>query len=713
MSSQRRSAFERGFGTLEVAIILSLMGALAFVLMTQPNENEQLLHEQQKSFLRTADEQLINFIGLNGRLPCPDSDGDGIENCTVSKGTLPYVTLGMKETGYTSGDVALRYGVYRKAVSGTAGSGATADASDADLAVVKNRYEPMGANGEIFNSEKYNTLDFCVALKNANSAAFSTSQTYVQESSSNRYGVAYVLAAPGNEDADGSNGLFDGLNGTTDAGFESASRPSNPANYDDHVLSRGFIELNRMMQCDVTIASLNLMANAVLVQNEVIDQAESLADDTEKGLILAAVGVALNAASAVLAGVDLANASTTLGVSSGLLSAAVASCVVLVGCALIPVYTAAVAAATTGVVLSGVALGASVAAVIAQGVATALYADAAIRASAASSSVGTVDWDANIASRQADLAKAQTDLIAAQAKQTAIGIELQNALSTYTNNKNSITSYATNNDDPDYTGTPTVVTLTENMFSAMDAVFSKRSTYLQRAAEYEDLQSQCEGCPEGDGTLNSEDIIVDGVTVNLPERQVFACPVSSTTGNYSVCDAAAQKLIEVDAAESDVAAAYSNANNIRIQAMAAAQNFEVYQGVDINNNKIFKPCFLVSGCNLPQLLDNTWPLSWAYDDADDKKTSDMNKHYYPAYILKQQEYDNAVEDTNSKLTLIATLNRSISAMQCSKDGKNYTEISPGVFECLDAPVTGGSTADSYAQGAEEILKQSDQQGASE
>jgi hypothetical protein len=606
----------------------------------------------------------------------------------------------MKETGYTSGDVALRYGVYRKAVSGTAGSGATADASDADLAVVKNRYEPMGANGEIFNSEKYNTLDFCVALKNANSAAFSTSQTYVQESSSNRYGVAYVLAAPGNEDADGSNGLFDGLNGGSGAGFESASRPSNPASYDDHVLSRGFIELNRMMQCDVTIASLNLMANAVLVQNEVIDQAESLADDTEKGLILAAVGVALNAASAVLAGVDLANASTTLGVSSGLLSAAVASCVVLVGCALIPVYTAAVAAATTGVVLSGVALGASVAAVIAQGVATALYADAAIRASAASSSVGTVDWDANIASRQADLAQAQTDLAAAQSKEASLYTQLQNALNTYNTNRNSLRNYAFGNDDPDFTGTPAIASLADSMYQGMRDTIAQRDIYYDLESEYTDLKQQCDSCP-------TQDTVVPA-SGNIPAYTIYACP-KSASGTIILCDQAAQKKIQSDAAKVTLTNTFNGLTSLRNSAMNAALNFQVYTGLNGDGNKTFTSCQSIN-CGLPRWLDNTWTEFFGIPNYN---SFEMDKHYYAVYLIKQQEYDAAVADTATKRDLITTLNRSISAMQCSKEGKNYTETSPGIFECLDAPVIGGSTADSYAQGAEEILKKSDQQGASE
>ncbi len=414
----KRKDTQLGFGILEIAILLSLLSALAFVLMVMPDEYEQSNREQDRKYLRIADEQLINFIGLNGRLPCPASSVTGVEDCNVSKGTLPYITLGLKEPGYSSGDIALKYGVFRKSQSDTATSQATEEANDADLTVGKNRYEPLDANGDIQEVNNINTLDFCVGLMNASSATFSTNNTYIQENSATRYAVAYAIASPG------ANGIFDGLNGQAGQGFNAASEAINPATYDDHVLSRGHIELYSLMQCDISIASLNIMANAVLVQNKVKSQADSLADDTVKGAALAAVGVALNTASAVIAGVDLANASATLATASGLLSAAVAGCAVAVGCPLVPVYTAAVAAATTGVVLSGVAVGASVAAVVAQAVATGLYADAAIRAQSAAGSVGTQDWSSAIETRQSDLVTAQANLLQAQNAESTIKISL-------------------------------------------------------------------------------------------------------------------------------------------------------------------------------------------------------------------------------------------------------------------------------------------------
>jgi len=700
----KRWKAESGFGTLEIAIILSLLSALAFVLTVMPEENEQVNREQEREYLRIADEQLINFIGLNGRLPCPDSDADGSEDCGVSKGTLPYITLGLKEPGYRSGDVALRYGVYRKSQSGTATGQATASAGDADLAVTKNRYEPLDANGDIQAVDNLNTLDFCVALTNGASAAFSTSQTYIQENSATRYAVAYAIATPGAQDADNVNGIFDGLNGGSGQGFNAASQPVNSASYDDHVLSRGFTELYKIMQCDVSIASLNIMANAVLVQDEVQSEAESLAEDTVKGTALAAVGIALNAANAVIAGVDLANASATLATSSGLLASAVASCAVLVGCALIPVYTAAVASATTGVVLSGVALGFSVAAVVAQAVATGMYADASIRAQSAAGSLGTVDWDSRIQARQADLVTAQAELATAQATQTALQNQLNSALATYNTNRNSLTNYAAAHDDPDFTGTPDVTTKTESMYAGIRNTFNLNNTYNAEQKTYKELQQRCDACP----SPNVDTVVpAEG---DYPAYTIYACEVSAA-GTAKICDdAAAQKVIS-DTAYTNALNSFNTLANLRDTAMTAALNYQYYLGTDGDGNKTYASCQSF-GCPLPRWLDNTWPTIIGIPIYNN---FNMNQHYYSIYLLKKQEYDLAVQETATKQDVVNALIMSINAMQCSKEGKTYRETSQGsgIFECIPSTPIVGSTAESFAQGAREILDSADQQGVSE
>ena len=44
-------------------------------------------------------EALIGYTLVNGRLPCPDTDGDGVMDiattCTSSEGTYPWVDLGI------------------------------------------------------------------------------------------------------------------------------------------------------------------------------------------------------------------------------------------------------------------------------------------------------------------------------------------------------------------------------------------------------------------------------------------------------------------------------------------------------------------------------------------------------------------------------------------------------------------------------------------
>lgn len=682
-----------GFGILELAILLSLLSALAFVLMVMPDEYEQLNREQDRKYLRIADEQLINFVGLNGRLPCPASSANGLEDCNVSKGTLPYITLGLKEPGYSSGDIALRYGVFRNSQSDEATNQATEYSNDADLAVRKNRYEPLDANGDIQAVNNENTLDFCVGLINASSATFSINNTYIQENSSTQYAVAYAIASPG------ANGIFDGLNGLAGQGFNAASESINPATYDDHVLSRGHMELYSLMQCDISKASLNMMANAVLVQDQVKSQAESLADDVVMGTVLAGVGVALNTASAVIAGVDLANASATLATASGLLSGAIAGCAVAVGCPLVPVYTAAVAAATTGVVLSGVAVGASVAAVVAQAIATGLYADAAIRAQSAAGSVGTQDWSSAIESRQSDLATAQASLLDAQNIANSTRSDLDIFRDAYNTNRNNIRTYAADNDDPDFTGTPDVTNKTESMYAAIKTTFELRNTYYAAEAIYTDLQQQCDACPSPN--VNTT-VPADGV---YPAYEIFACETSSS-GSIKICDSAASQKAVSDTALANVTNSNNNIIETRNAAIQAALDFQIYTGRNSDNNKTFMLCSGFSECPLPRWVDNTWQSD---------NTFDMDKHYYSMYLLKQSEYENAVADVEAKQTLVDALTMSIAAMQCSQDGKVYRETALGseIFECVDSSPSDVPDAVNFAQGAKDILDSADQRGVSE
>lgn len=94
---------------VELAVVVVIIGLLLSALLgplATRVEVRQLIGEQQRQVdLRDA---LIGFAAANRRLPCPDNDGDGLEDTTVSgpnngpcsggtpdTGFLPYQTLGV------------------------------------------------------------------------------------------------------------------------------------------------------------------------------------------------------------------------------------------------------------------------------------------------------------------------------------------------------------------------------------------------------------------------------------------------------------------------------------------------------------------------------------------------------------------------------------------------------------------------------------------
>ena len=97
----------RGFTLIEMAIVMVivtiLIGGLAMPLSAQIQARR--IAETNKT-LEEAREAIIGFARTRGGtlyLPCPDTDGDGIENrttppdCDAQVGVLPWITLGTGE----------------------------------------------------------------------------------------------------------------------------------------------------------------------------------------------------------------------------------------------------------------------------------------------------------------------------------------------------------------------------------------------------------------------------------------------------------------------------------------------------------------------------------------------------------------------------------------------------------------------------------------
>lgn len=98
----------RGFTLIELAvamfILVLLLGSILVPLATQVEQRQ--ISDTQRT-LEEAKEALVGFAVVNGYLPCPDTDNDGLENVnaatgicstvasSIAAGNLPWQTLGV------------------------------------------------------------------------------------------------------------------------------------------------------------------------------------------------------------------------------------------------------------------------------------------------------------------------------------------------------------------------------------------------------------------------------------------------------------------------------------------------------------------------------------------------------------------------------------------------------------------------------------------
>jgi type II secretory pathway pseudopilin PulG len=95
-----RYSQQNGFTLIEMAFLIVIIGVLTVALL-RPLEAvmQKRIHDTTETTVKEAIIASVGFALLNKRLPCPDTDDDGIENCggtgTIT-GTCPYVTLGIE-----------------------------------------------------------------------------------------------------------------------------------------------------------------------------------------------------------------------------------------------------------------------------------------------------------------------------------------------------------------------------------------------------------------------------------------------------------------------------------------------------------------------------------------------------------------------------------------------------------------------------------------
>ncbi|MBD3767424.1 MAG: type II secretion system protein [Gammaproteobacteria bacterium] len=239
----------RGFSLVELSIVLVIVGAITSTMLALwPQIQQIFVQVKNEKHLEAASKAIDGFLIAHSRLPCPDSDGDGYENCSVSSGTLPYRTLELGFAFKSEQGQQFAYSVYRNANANAA--------NDTDLASILNRFSPVLPNGE--TSTQSNGVDFCWALKQAAGIPYNNLYTHVGVGSE-AINQAYVLALPGHEDKNGNGRLFDGVNQVGNAGFELPSKGID-THYDDIVLSVGFHQLSGRLACPTLLSEVNTSA---------------------------------------------------------------------------------------------------------------------------------------------------------------------------------------------------------------------------------------------------------------------------------------------------------------------------------------------------------------------------------------------------------------------------------------------------------------------
>lgn len=91
----------KGFTLVEIAIVVLIFGLIIGGIMGPlKTQLDNLDRKEAESLIDATKQAMIGFAIRNGRLPCPDTNGDGQENkpganCTNSSGTVPWALLGV------------------------------------------------------------------------------------------------------------------------------------------------------------------------------------------------------------------------------------------------------------------------------------------------------------------------------------------------------------------------------------------------------------------------------------------------------------------------------------------------------------------------------------------------------------------------------------------------------------------------------------------
>jgi prepilin-type N-terminal cleavage/methylation domain-containing protein len=315
-----------GFTLVEMAVGLVVLGLLLVLAWRIGFGAAQRIRDvEAPQALQAADQALLGFAAAHSRLPCPDTTGQGNEQCGNgnSIGALPWRTLGLARADVRG----LRYGVYRDGVELDLSGPSAEDSFRPFLAL-----EPSAAGiaPTAYNQAlgQANGLDLCDRLRQGaglNTPVTRTALHIARPGAASAPGVplkhvAYAIAMP-----DARSDPDQALNRSGN-GFGAPGQAIS-ADYGDHVLVADFNGLFDRMACAGVLTAaghshMNAATSSALMLSAMYDYRVQLvlSEDMAK--------VAVQAASA---GVISATAATTTAASG--LTTATATTVATMGTA--------------------------------------------------------------------------------------------------------------------------------------------------------------------------------------------------------------------------------------------------------------------------------------------------------------------------------------------------------------------------------------------
>lgn len=336
--------------------MISVVAGLAAIGYLQWRERSAVdSSRQERQALAQADQAIIAFATVERRLPCPDVNRDGEEDCGApadQKGWLPSVTLRL-----AGADPGVDVGQLRYLVQRQGGTN--------DLSLLTDAWRPLEYGGTPANFSQMRTYsqpalftltDLCQRIETARGTPMAA--TLASVNSAPARATAYALAHPGINDADGNGDVFDGANDNRAANAnwleDPARRPGlGPNSYNDLVLERSFASLLTAFHCRPLIDSINTVA---LGHDVSVHVAAMQADNirfARRAVAFAALAATITGLELVLTAIEgaseIANGATHLGICVGSLG------IIATSCAAFPMHFAAAALAFAGVMPAHIA----------------------------------------------------------------------------------------------------------------------------------------------------------------------------------------------------------------------------------------------------------------------------------------------------------------------------------------------------------------------